>query len=195
MGFSRNTEAEKSQSVLIPKDTELLVGIESVEGHVNTMSRGDHKGRKYDKYKMGIRILEPGDYYGKLIKMSVSCLIERAQGDGDIVAYGNSKKYCNLLKAIDPSISDDEIPAPRNDAALDKFGSDHFVGNLFMCTFGIYTFTNDEGQKVQINTIKDSGEINEELMEACKSNIEKWKAEMAVKQPGGAADDFDPDDF
>ena len=199
MGFSRNTQAEESAFVLIPKDTILAVGIEQADAYINTMNRGDHKGRVFDKYKMKFKILEQGEFFNKTVNASLSALIERRQSGSDVetIAYGNSRKYCEMLKAINPKLSEEDMPSPESDDDIEIFADANFVGKTVYLKFGTYNFKGDEGEKITINTIKEVEPLTEEMLEVLKPNIVKWEAEMVASRAGvtGAASEFNPEDW
>ncbi|MHA1662227.1 MAG: hypothetical protein ACTSXE_02565 [Candidatus Thorarchaeota archaeon] len=199
MSFKRNTQAEESAFVLIPKDSLLAVGIEQADPYINTMNRGDHKGRVFDKYKLKLRILEQGDYYNKIVSVSLSALIERRQSGSEVetIAYGNSRKYCEMLRAINPSLNEDDVPSPESDSDIDTFADIHFVGKVVYVKFGTYNFKGDDGNKVEINIIKETESLTDEMTEVLKPHIAKWEAQMTASRAGvtGAAGDFNPEDW
>lgn len=193
----RNTEAETFKTTLIPKDSMLIVGIKGVDVFKNTIPSGDHKGREYDKYKTTLVVLEAGEFKGSTVKVSVSARTERrTDGAGNVVIdnYGNSGKYAELLKAIDPSIKDDALPMPESDEEAKEWGQT-WCGNVLQVTFGVYTFKNDKGEEIKINTLKEALPLTEDQIEALKADISIFKAEVAADQGAGAADSFDPDEL
>lgn len=199
MTFKRNTQAEVSSFILIPKDSLLVVGIEQADAYINIMTRGDHKGRNNDKYKLRVRILEQGEFYNKSVNVSLSAMISRRQTGSDVetIAYGNSRKYCEMLAAINPKIGEDNVPSPASDDDIQTFADEQFTGKVVLIKFGVYTFKSDEGKPIEINIIKEIEAVNEEMMEALKPNITKWHTEMTAARAGvtGAADEFNPDDW
>lgn len=187
--FERNQKAEESRFVLIPKDTTLPCGIESVDTYVNTLNVGDNKGRQYDKYKLKLKVLDPGEYSGKGSSVSVSCNVERREdvgGDGMILdPWGNSAKYIALLHAIGMDFADEAVPLPETEEELKSF-AETLVGKVINVTFGTYKFKNDEGKQVEINTAKTFGALNDAQREAIAVPLAEFNAEAAAKSGGGA---------
>jgi hypothetical protein len=196
----RNSAAEESRFLTIPKDTTLAVGIESVDVYVNTLNAGDFKGRKFDKYKLKLRVLEPGQYKDKNVTVQISAQTERrVDGGGTTMVdnYGNSKKYVELLRAIDPSVTDDDVPMPESDDEAKSWGQS-WAGNIINITFGTYSFIPEgktEDDRVTINQMKDAFALSVDQAESLKSTAALFIAEMAAKKGGGGADAFDPDDL
>lgn len=193
----RNVEAEAAGGVLIPKDTCLAVGVDSVSHFINKVPEGDHKGRKYDKYKLRLIVLEPGEFNGKVVSISLSARTERrTDGAGNVMVdnYGSSKTYAEFLKALDPSITDDELPMPESDDEAKSWGQT-WVGRELNVLFGTYKFKTDDGKEVTTNTFKEGYPMNEEQLSQLAPAIAVWKAKLAAKKGGGAADDFDPNDL
>ena len=193
MPFERNTKAEDYSSVLVPKDSLYVVGIETVDAFINTNTKGDHKGRRHDKYKIKVRVLEPGDHFNQTVRMSFSAMIERIEGSTGIetVPYGGSKRYCEIVQAINPSVEDAAVPSPNSDDDIESFAERTFVGKMFTCKFGTYSWeTTDKstGLKVNpvINTIKEAMPVGDDMLDALKAHIATWTAEtMADHLPGG----------
>lgn len=194
----RNTQAEESKGTRIPKDTTLIVGIESVDVYVNTIPAGDFKGRSYDKYKVKVRVIEPGEFKDKNVNITISARTERrTDGKGNVMVdnYGSSKSYAEFLMAIDPSITNDDLPMPESDDEAKSWG-ESWVGNIINMTFGTYTFKDAKsGEDVTINTMKEAFSLTADQAEAIKVFAGAFAAELAAKKGGGAADDFDPDSF
>lgn len=194
----RNTEAEKLTGTTIKKDSTLVVGVESVSVFVNTIPSGDFKGRNYDKYKLKLRVIEPGEYKDKTVNVSISDRCERrTDGKGNVMVdtYGNSKSYAEFIRAIDNTVTDEDLPRPESDEEAKSWG-ESWVGSILNVTFGTYTFkdskTNDD---IVINTIKETFPVTEDQLAALKPFVSQFHAEIAAKKGGGAADDFNPDDF
>lgn len=194
----RNTEAEKFTSTMIKKDTTLVVGVETVSVFVNTIPAGDFKGRNYDKYKLKLRVLEPGEYKDKTVTVSISARTERrTDGKGNVMVdnYGNSKGYAEFVRAIDNTVTDDDLPMPESDDEAKSWG-ESWIGSVLNVTFGTYTFKdNKTGEDVTMNTIKETFPVTEDQMAAVKPFVVQFHAEIAAKKSGGAADSFDPEDF
>ena len=194
----RNKEAEAFKGTLIPKDSTLCVGVESVAVFQNTVMQGDYKGRKCDKYKVTLCVLEPGEFKDARVSLSLTAQTERrVDGSGAVVVdnYGNSKKYVQFLQAIDPSIDDDNLPMPESDDEAKEWG-ESWIGNVLNVTFGTYNFKNTtSGENVTVNTMKDAFKATQEQIDAIMPAINLFLAGIAAKRGGGAADNFDPDDF
>lgn len=205
MPFGRNTKAEDFKRILIPKDSTYVVGIESIDVFLNVNDKGDFKGRNCDKYKMVLRVLEPGDYFDARVKCSMSAQIERREGATGVetIAYGNSKRYCQVIQAIDPSIEDEKIPSPESDDDIESFAERTFIGKIFHCTFGTYSWDakvkdpkpgEPTKETITINTIKEGTPLGEEMEEAIKGHIDAWMAgAMTGRIPGGTQ--FDEEMF
>lgn len=189
----RNTKAEEFGGTLIPKGTTLAVGIKSVSVFVNQLSSGDHKGRNYDKYKTRVVVLEPGDFQGSSSSLGISCRSERrTDGAGNVIIdnYGNSRAYVELLKAMDPSITDETLPMPETDDEAREWG-ESWCGKIINVTFGTYTFKNNEGKEVVINTFKEAFPLSADQEEALKTEAAVFKAEIAAATGGGGVSDDD----
>lgn len=194
----RNTEAEKIRSTIIKKDTTLVVGVQSVSVFKNMIPAGDFKGREYDKYKLRLVILEPGEYKDKVVNVSISARTERrTDGHGNVMVdnYGNSKMYVEFIRAIDNTVTDDELPMPESDEEAKSWG-ESWTGSVLNVTFGTYNFKDERtGENVTTNTLKEVFPVTEDQMAAMKAIVAQFHAEIAAKKGGGAADDFNPDDF
>lgn len=187
--FQRNTEAEQSAFVTIPKNTTLPCGITSVSTFVNTIKQGDNKGREFDKYKLMLRPLS-GDFKGKLTSVSVSCQCERRDGvDGlAIDNWGNSKNYILLMRLMSHDFDDESVPLPESESELEEHGNT-FEGAVFNFTFGTFTFKSDkDGSEITVNTLKDMAALSEDQEAALGVELAEWKAEQAAKAGGGAVD-------
>lgn len=185
--FERNTEAEKSAFVTIPKNTTLPCGIHSVSTFVNTIKQGDNKGREFDKYKLMVRPLA-GEFKGKLTSVSVSCQCERRDGvDGLVIDnWGNSKNYIKLMRLMGHEFDDEAVPLPESEDELEEHG-DTFEGKVLNITFGTFTFKSDkDGSEITVNTLKDMSALNDEQLAEIETELAEWKAEQAAKQGGGA---------
>lgn len=187
--FQRNTEAERSAFVTIPKNTTLPCGIVSVQTLVNTIKQGDNKGREFDKYKLMLRPMA-GDFKGKLTSVSVSCQCERRDGvDGLVIDnWGNSKNYILLMRLLGHEFEDDGVPLPESEAELEEHGKT-FEGKILNVTFGTFTFKSDkDGSEITVNTLKGLATLSDDQKAAISVEIAEWKAEQAAKAGGGAVD-------
>lgn len=188
--FERNTEAEKSAFVTIPKNTTLPCGIVSVQTFVNAVKQGDNKGREFDKYKLLLRPLQ-GEFKGKLTSVSVSCQCERRDGvDGVAIDnWGNSKNYIKLMRLMGHEFDDEAIPLPESKTELEEHGAT-FEGKVLNVTFGTFTFKSDkeDGSKITVNTCKELEDLNDDQKKALETDLAEWAAEQAAKSGGGALD-------
>jgi hypothetical protein len=193
----RNTAAEAGGGVLIPKDTCLAVGVDSVSHFINKVPEGDHKGRKYDKYKLRLIVLEPGEFNGKVVSISLSARTERrTDGAGNTMVdnYGSSKSYAEFLKALDPAVTDEELPMPESDEEAKQWGQT-WIGRELNILFGTYKFKDQEGKEITTNTFKEGYAMTPDQLDQLAPAIAVWKVKLAAKHGGGAADDFSTDDL
>lgn len=190
----RNTEAEQFQFVVIPKDTILPCGITEVEVHENILGRGPNKGRSYDKYKLRVQPLA-GQFKGNNIGLSVSCNVERRYGvDGvEIDPWGNSRRYVELLRGVGMQFADEAMPIPESEEEAKEFGNS-LVGKSLVITFGTYTFKDDEGKDVTINTMKSAMAVTPEMRAELEASFAEWEAEAAAMRGGGALGSSEDDD-